>query len=108
MRKRRVEVACLLRDSFPLLGRQVVERPHVVKAVRKLDEDDARILRDREEQLSVVLDLPFLRRVERQVSDLREPVDDLRNLGSEHLLDLRDRDVGVLDDVVNQPACNCY
>jgi len=70
-----------------------------VQSVRELDQDDPHILRDGQQQLPVVLDLSFLCRVERQVSDLGQPVDDLRDLLPELLLDVGDRDRGVLDDV---------
>ena len=104
VRERRVQVPRLLRDPTALLGRQPVERPHVVQPVGQLDQDDANILRDRQQQLAVVLDLPFLRRVERQISDLRQAIDDLRDLLPELLLDVGDGDGRVLDDIVNQPA----
>ena len=71
-------------------ARQLVERAHVVQAVGELDEDDARVLRDRQQQLAVVLDLPLLRRVERQLADLRQAVDDLRDLLAELALDVGD------------------
>ena len=89
MRERRVQVARLLRDAPPLLGREPVERAHVVQAVGELDQDDARILGDRQQQLAVVLDLPFLARGQRQVGDLGQPVDDLRDFLAELALDIR-------------------
>src|SRR5206468_8956981 len=46
--ERRVEVARLLGDATTLLLRQVVERPHIVETVRKLHDDDARVLGNRE------------------------------------------------------------
>jgi hypothetical protein len=57
-------------------------------------------------QLAIVLDLALLRGVERQVPDLRETVDDLRDLLPELALDVGDGDRGVLDHVVNQTACH--
>ena len=56
-----------------------------------LIENDARILRDRQQQLAVILDLPLLRRVERQVADLRQAIDDLGDLLAELRLDVRQR-----------------
>jgi len=38
------------------------------------------------------------------MSDLGEPVDDLRDLGPEVRIDFGDGDVRILDDVVNEPA----
>ena len=57
VRQRRVDLARLERDAAPPLGRQVLERAHVVQPVAQLDDDDARVLRDRQQQLPVVLDL---------------------------------------------------
>src|SRR6476620_2349687 len=99
MRERRVQIACLLRNAAPFLRRQIVERPHVVQTVGELDEYDASILRDREQELAVILDLSFLRRVERQMTDLRQSIDDLRDLFSELSFDVRNGDIGVFDDV---------
>ena len=88
VRERRVQVPRLLRDALPLVLRQRVERPHVVQPVGQLDDDDARVLGDRHQQLAVVLDLPLLGGVQRQVADLRQPVDDLRDLVAELALDV--------------------
>ncbi len=101
--ERRVQVARLLRDADALLRRQILERPHVVQAVGELDDDDARIFGDREQQLAIALDLPLLRRpARRQLGDLREPVDDVGDRAPELLLHVGDRELGVLDDVVQQ------
>jgi hypothetical protein len=102
--ERGVQVARLLRDALTLLRREPVERPHVVQAVGELDENDPCVLRDRQQELAVVLDLPLLRGVEREVADLRQPVDDLGDLAPELALDVLDRDGRVLDDVVDQSA----
>jgi hypothetical protein len=104
VRERRVQVPRFLRDPAALLGREPIERPHVVQTVRQLDQDYANILRDRQEQLAVVLDLPFLRRVERQVPDLRQSIDDFCDFFPELALDVGDGDGSVFDDIVDQPA----
>ena len=84
MRERRIEVARLLGDALPLLGRKPVERPHVVQAIGQLHDDDARVLRDRQQQLAIALDLPLLRRsAGRQLGDLGQAVDDRGDLLSE-------------------------
>jgi hypothetical protein len=75
-----------------------------VEAVRELDQDDADILRDREEQLAIVLDLPLLARLEGDVADLRDAVDDPGDLASELLLHVGVGDGRILDDIVNEPA----
>ena len=104
VRQRGVEIPRLLRDPSLLLGTQEFERPHVVQPIGQLDDDHAGVLRDREQQLPVVLDLPLLQRMHRQRPDLRQPIDDRRDLPAEFLFDLLDRDRGVLDHIVDQAA----
>ena len=102
--KRRVEIACFLRDTTALLGREPIERAHVVQPISQLDQDDTRILRDGQKELAVILDLTLFARRERQVGDLGQSIDDLRDLFAEFVLDVLDRDIGVFDDVMQQPA----
>src|SRR5678816_1603249 len=108
MGKRSIQVPRFLRDARSLLDRQVVESPHVVQAVGELDDDDARVFCDRKKELAIILDLPVLRRIEREMPDLRQAVDYLRDLGAEMRVDFGNGDIGVFDDVVNEPACDCY
>ena len=79
-----------------------------MQAVGELDDDDARVFRDRKKELAIILDLPVLRRIEREMPDLRQTVDYLRDLGAEMRVDFGNGDIGVFDDVVNEPACDCY
>ena len=105
MRERGIEVAGLLRDATLLLRGEKVERAHVVQPIRQLHDDDARVLRDREQELAVALHLPVLiRAAVGQLGDLRQSIDDGRDLLPELALDVVDRPRGVLDHVVNQPA----
>lgn len=60
VRKRRIKVPSFRGDASTLLVRQVVERAHVVKPVCQLHDDDASILRDRQQKLAIALDLPIL------------------------------------------------
>jgi len=99
-----VEVHRLLRDAPALLLGEIVERAHVVEAVRELDQDDADILRDREQELPVVLDLALLARLEGDVSDLRDAVHDRGDLLPELGRHIGDGDGCVLDHIVNEPA----
>jgi hypothetical protein len=105
MGERCVDLTGFLSDAASLLVRQMLQRPHVVEAVRELDQDDPRITGHREQHLPIVLDLLLGCGTEANLSELRNAVDDLCYLGSELLLDLAERDVGVLDDVVDRP---CY
>src|SRR5204863_6601382 len=77
MRERRVQSPGFDGDAAPFFVRQRIQRAHVVQPVRELDDDDARVLRDGQEQLAIALDLPLLlRSTARQLGDLREAVDD--------------------------------
>jgi hypothetical protein len=105
VRERRVQVACLRGDTLAFVDRERIERAHVVQPVRELDDDDARVLRDREQQLAVALDLAFLLRTAgREFGDLCESVDYAGDLLAEIALDVGHRDAGVFDDIVDQPA----
>ena len=102
--QRRIQVARFLRDTSALLSREPVERPHVVESISQLDQDDPRVLGDREQQLAIVLDLSLLTRRQWKIGNLREPVHDLRDLRTELPFDILDGDVGVLHDVMQQAA----
>ena len=104
VRQRGVEIHRLLRDAPPLLVGQIVERAHVVEAVRQLDQDDAHILGDGEQQLAIVLDLVAPAESERDVADLGDAIDDLGDLLAERAFDVRHGELRVLDHVVDQPA----
>ena len=60
--ERRIQIACFLRDPTTLLGREPIEGAHVVQPIGKLDQDDTRILGNRQKQLAVILDLTLLTR----------------------------------------------
>src|SRR3989449_9236129 len=79
-----------------------LQRPHVVQPVGELDDDDARVLGNGQQELAVVLGLLLHRRAEREGGELREPVDELRYLGPKRGANVLDRDVRVLDHIVQQ------
>ena len=58
--QRRVDLHRLAGDALLLLGRQAVERAHVVEAVGELDEDDPDVLGHRQQHLPDVLGLLLL------------------------------------------------
>ena len=99
---RRVDVERLLGDLDAALLRQVVERPHVVQAIRQLDEDDADVVHHRQQHLAEVLGLALLARRERDGADLRHPFDDVGDFRAEELGDPLGRGQRVFDDVVEQ------
>ncbi len=76
-----------------------------MQPVGQLHDDDARVLRDGEQHLAIALHLPLLRGAAGgQLRDLGQPVDDGGDLSAKLRLDVGDRDLGVLDDVVDQSA----
>jgi len=100
MRERRVHLerlACLL--HLLLLG-QRADRPQVVHAVRELDHDDADVLRHRQDHLAVRLGLGLLARAELDARELRDAVDEQRDLLAELALDIVARRARVLEHVV--------
>ena len=100
--ERGVDLARLGGDPYPLLRRQRIERPHVVEPVGQLDDDDPRILGDRQQQLAVVLDLLLRRGAEGEAGDLGEAVHQPRHFGTEFPGDVLGTDVRVFDHVVQQ------
>jgi hypothetical protein len=90
----------------PPLVRQVAERPHVVKPVGELHQDDADIVDHREEHLPDALRLALFARRKREGADLGNTFNDVRDFGTEELADPVDRRQSVLDDVVEQPGGN--
>ena len=99
--KRRVDVHRLTGLLVLLLRTHIFERPHIVQPVGQLDDDDADILRHREEHLAQVLrlnlDLVDL------VVDLAELCDAVNKKGdvvAELLADVLDRLRRILDDIV--------
>ena len=102
MRERRVHLERLLRLLDLLLLAEVLDRPHVVQAVRELDQDHAHVLGHRDDHLPVVLRLGLLAALELDPRQLRHALDELRDLVAElaaHVVDVR---LGVLDHVVQQ------
>ena len=102
VRERRVDLDGLARDALLLVLAHVLERAHVVQAVRKLDHDDADVLGHREEHLAVALELRLFLRFILQAAEFRHAVDEHRDLVAEHLLHLVVRVNCVLDDIVQE------
>ena len=102
VRQRGVDLPGLQGDPAAALGRQVLQRPHVVQPVAQLDDDDPRVLGDRQQQLPVVLDLLLGRAAEGEAGDLGEAVHDAGDLAAELAGDVLGADVGVLHHVVQQ------
>ena len=102
VRERRVHLEGLARLAHLLLLAQVLDRPHVVEAVGELDQDDALVLRHRDDHLAVVLGLRVLAALEVVRVSLVTPSTSWRDLVAELGADVLDRRLRVLDDVVEQ------
>ena len=102
MGDRRVHLEALERLVALLLRGDVLERGEVVHAVRKLDDDDADILRHRHQHFSEVFRLLLLARGERDFAELCDALGQVRDLLAEILRDVVVCVRGILDDVVQQ------
>src|SRR6185437_1798679 len=107
VRQRRVEIARFLPYAATLFFGKRLQRAHVVKPIGQLDDDDARVLGDREQQLAIVLDLRIARCVRRQVLDLGEAIDDPGDFLAELELDVGEGEARVLDHVVHEASYDC-
>jgi hypothetical protein len=99
---RRVDLQGLLRLVDLLLLGHRADRPHVVQAVGELDEDDPDVRGHRHHHLAVVLRLGLVAGLEGDALELRDAVDQARDLVAELTLDLLERRARVLDRVVEQ------
>jgi hypothetical protein len=103
----RVDIERFTRDALALLRRHRIEGLHVVKAVGQLDEDDTNVLDHCQHHLAKALGLGFRPAAELDLVELADAVDEPGNLRAELLLDLLERCLGVLDDVVQYRGCDC-
>ena len=100
--ERRIDLHGLLGDD-PALGRfHGAERAHVVQAVGELDEEDADVARNRQQELAEILRLLGLLGDEVELLDLGQAVDERADLGAEQRVDLAAGRAGVLDCVVQE------
>src|SRR5215472_2540837 len=102
MRKRSVDVERLLRDALLLLRAKMLECAHVVEAVSELDDDDADVGDHGEQHLANVFSLMVLAVRELDFVELRDAVDDVRDLLPEPAGYFLGGDVRVFDSVMQQ------
>ena len=107
MRERRVDVERLLRDALLRVRLHVRQRPHVVRAVGQLHQDDPDVLGHRHQHLAEVLrllllDADGLGRLEG--AELGDALDEVQHLLPEQLPDLLGLGERVLDGVVEEPG----
>ena len=97
-----VDVEGLLGDASLLLQRHRRDRPHVVQPIGELDDQDPQVAGHRDEHLAHRRRLLGLARVELDPFQLGDAVDDRGDLLAEPAFDVGERDLGVLDRVVEQ------
>jgi hypothetical protein len=94
---RRVDLQRLAGDAAALVGAHRVQRAHVVQPVGQLDEDHAHVARHRQQHLAEVFGLRVLDRLELDLVELGDAVDQVGDRTLPNLLaDLGLGDVGVL------------
>ena len=101
--ERRVDVHRFVGDALTL-GRVTYEpeRAHVVEPVGELDQEHADIGRHGDEEFTEVLGLPRLVGQQLDLRQLGDAVDEARDFGPEHVLDLAECGQRILDRVVQQ------
>jgi hypothetical protein len=97
-----VDVERLLGDALLLGQRHGRDGPHVVQAVGQLDDEHPQVARHGDQHLAHRRGLLGLARVELDALELGDAVDDRRHLVAEVGLDVGERDLGVLDRVVEE------
>ena len=102
VRDRRVDLQGLLGLVDLLLLGHRADRAHVVQAIGELDEDDPDVRGHRDHHLAVVLGLRLVAAGEGDAGELRDAVDEQRDLVAELLADLVEAGGRVLDGVVQQ------
>ena len=102
MRDRRVDVQRLARNLLLPLGREKLQRAHVVQTVGQLDQDDTDVVHHGQHHLAHVFGLRFFRRGEIDFADLGDAFDDVSDLLAEFGINLVDGDRSVFDRVVQQ------
>ena len=106
MCQRSVDIQRLLGDLLLLFGLQVLQRPHIMKPVRQLDNHHANIGHHRQQHLANILGLVVLAIGKLDLVQLGDALDNVRHLVAELHRDLRRGDIRVLNRVMQQPRCN--
>ena len=101
-RQRCIDLHRLLGDAQALVLAHVIEGAHVVQPVGELDQENADVLGDREQQLAQVFRLLSLLGDEVELLQLGQSLDQLAHFRSEEIVDLLAGSAGILDRVVQQ------
>ena len=97
-----VDLQSLFGDLVLAIGRQMLQRAHVVQAIGQLDEHDADVVDHRQHHLAQVFGLLLFARGEVDLADLGDAFDDVGDLLAEFLANVDDRDRCIFDRIVQQ------
>ncbi len=100
--ERRIDFDRFLGDFFLLRGIEMLQGPHVMQAVRQLDQDHPDVVRHRDDHLTKILGLLLFVALEVDLADLGDAVDQAGDVLPELFLDLLLRADGVFDRIVEQ------
>ena len=100
--QRRIDFHRLLGDAHALVLAHMVEGTHVVEPVGELDQENANVLRNRQQQLAQILGLLGLLGNKVQLLELGQPFHQLAHVRTEQFVDLGAGRGGILDRVVQQ------
>ena len=100
MRNRRVNIHRFTGNALLLVWLEVLQRPHVMQAIGKLDQDDAHVGHHGQEHLAHVFGLARLRRRNVQPTNVGDARDEVRNFASKPLFNPRNGIFRVLNGIV--------
>ena len=89
-------------DFLLAVGRQMLQRAHVVQAVGELDQHHADVVDHGQHHLAQVFGLLLFAGGEIDLADLGDAFDDVRHLLAEFFADIDDGDGGVFDGIVQE------
>ena len=93
-------------DAFLFLPGNVLECSHVVQTVSELDDDDTDIASHGQEHFAQIFQIElFLGSAELDLSEFGDAIDEVCDLAPEFFFDFRQRDLGILWDIMEKPCC---
>ena len=108
MGDRGIDIEGLPGDTYLLLAALVFQSAHVVETVDQLDQDNADILRHRDEDLAVIGRLVFRLVLDLQVTDLGDRVDQTMDLLAEDRDEFLIADITVFDDIMQKAPADSF
>ena len=102
MREWRIDIQRFLRDPSLFIKRSGSNRAHIVQTVGKLDDQHAQVASHGYKHLSHRRRLLGLSRIKLQPLQLRQSINNAGDFGSEIALDIRQRDFGIFDSIVQE------